>query len=123
MSLRAYQQAASRAEAPKDAEYRLFGQVTRALIAASEAPTTDIARRIDAIDWNRRLWSTLARDCAEPGNKLPAEVKAGIISLSLFVGRNSSEVMRGEDDFETLIEINKIMMQALSQKTDAPAAA
>ena len=31
--------------------------------------------------------------------------------------------MRGEDDFETLIEINKIMMQALSQKTDAPAAA
>ena len=123
MSLRAYQQAASRAEAPKDAEYRLFGQVTRALIAASEAPTTDIARRIDAIDWNRRLWSTLARDCAEPGNKLPAEVKAGIISLSLFVGRNSSEVMRGEDDFETLIEINTIMMQALSQKTDAPAAA
>ena len=123
MSLRAYQQAASRAEAPKDAEYRLFGQVTRALIAASEAPTTDIARRIDAIDWNRRLWSTLARDCAEPGNKLPAEVKAGIISLSLFVGRNSSEVMRGEDDFETLIEINKIMMQALSQKADAPAAA
>lgn len=123
MSLRAYQQAASRAEAPKDAEYRLFGQVTRALIAASEAPATDIARRIDAIDWNRRLWSTLARDCAEPGNKLPAEVKAGIISLSLFVGRNSSEVMRGEDDFETLIEINKIMMQALSQKADAPAAA
>ena len=55
MSLRAYQQAASRAEAPKDAEYRLFGQVTRALIVASEAPVTDFAVRIDAIDWNRRL--------------------------------------------------------------------
>jgi len=123
MSLRAYQQAASRAEAPKDAEYRLFGQVTRALIAASEAPTTDIAKRIDAIDWNRRLWSTLARDCAEPENRLPPEVRAGIISLSLFVGRHSSEVMRGDDDFETLIDINKMMMQALSQKADASAAA
>ena len=123
MSLRAYQQAASRTEPPKDAEYRLFGQVTRALIAASEAPKTDFARRIDAIDWNRRLWSTLARDCAEPGNQLPAQARAGIISLSLFVGRHSSAVMRGEDDFETLIDINKIMMQALSQKSDAPAAA
>jgi flagellar protein FlaF len=123
MSLRAYQQAASRAEAPKDAEYRLFGQVTRALIAASEAPASDLAVRIDAIDWNRRLWSTLARDCAEPGNKLPEQVRAGIISLSIFVGRHSSAVMRGEDDFEALIDINKIMMQGLSQKADAPAAA
>ena len=123
MSLRAYQQAASRAEAPKDAEYRLFGQVTRALIVASEAPATDFAVRIDAIDWNRRLWSTLARDCSEPDNKLPPQIRAGIISLSLFVGRHSSEVMRGEDNFETLIEINKMMMQALGQKSEAPVAA
>ena len=123
MSLRAYQQAATRAEAPRDAEYRLFGQVTRALIVASEAPTSDVATRIEAIDWNRRLWSTLARDCSEPGNQLPVEVRASIISLSLFIGRHSSEVMRGEDNFETLIEINKMMMQALGQKSEAPVAA
>lgn len=118
MSLRAYQQAATRAEAPKDTEYRLFGQVTRALIAASEVPVSDLATRIDAIDRNRRLWSTLALDCAEPGNALSPEVRANIISLSLFVGRHSSLVMRGEDDFEILIEINKIMMQSLGHKTD-----
>ena len=123
MSLRAYQQAATRAEAPKDTEYRLFGQVTRALIAASEAPISDLATRIDAIDWNRRLWTTLALDCSEPGNALPPQVRANIISLSLFVGRHSSEVMRGEDDFETLIEINKIMMQALGHKAEPPVAA
>lgn len=123
MSLRAYQQAATRAEAPKDAEYRLFGQVTRALIVASEAPVTDFATRIDAIDWNRRLWSALARDCSEPGNKLPVQVRANIISLSLFIGRHSSEVMRGEDNFDTLIELNKMMMQALGQKADSPVAA
>lgn len=123
MSLRAYQQAATRAEAPKDAEYRLFGQVTRALIVASEAPVSDFATRIDAIDWNRRLWSALARDCSDPGNQLPVQVRANIISLSLFVGRHSSEVMRGEDNFETLIELNKMMMQALGQKSDAPVAA
>ena len=123
MSLQAYKTAATRAESPREMEYRLFGQVTRALIVASEAPMSDIAARIDAIDWNRRLWSTLARDCSEPDNKLPAQIRAGIISLSLFVGRHSSEVMRGEDNFDTLIEINKMMMQALSQRADAPAAA
>ncbi|MDO9432827.1 MAG: flagellar biosynthesis regulator FlaF [Phenylobacterium sp.] len=123
MSLRAYQQAATRAEAPKDTEYRLFGQATRALIAASEVPISDLATRIAAIDWNRRLWSTLALDCNEPGNALPSQVRANIISLSLFVGRHSSEVMRGQDDFETLIEINKIMMQALGHKAEPPVAA
>ena len=36
MSLRAYQQAATRAENPREMEYRLFGQVTRALMDASK---------------------------------------------------------------------------------------
>lgn len=123
MSLRAYQQAATRAEAPKDIEYRLFGQVTRALMTASEAPKTDYATRMDALDWNRRLWSTLALDCSSEGNQLPPQVRASIISLSLWVSRHSSVVMRGEDDFEALIDVNRIMMQALNQKAEGAAAA
>ena len=45
MSLRAYQQTATRTENPREMEYRLFGQVTRALMTASEAPADDIATR------------------------------------------------------------------------------
>ena len=37
MSLQAYQQASARAESPRELEYRLFGQVTRALIDAAAA--------------------------------------------------------------------------------------
>jgi len=123
MSLQAYQQAATRAEVPRDAEYRLFGQVTRALMAASQADRFDFATRIDAIDWNRRLWSALAQDCAHPENKLPAQVRANIISLSLWVGRHSSAVMRGEETFEDLIDVNRMIMQALGgQATDSAAA-
>ena len=40
MSLQAYQQAAARSENPRDAEYRLFGQVTRALMDAALLPET-----------------------------------------------------------------------------------
>lgn len=123
MSLRAYQQAATRAEAPRDLEYRLFGQVTRALMAAAELDRRDpntLSARIDAVDWNRRMWTTLAADCARPDNQLPPEARAGVISLSIWVSRHSSAVMRGEEAFEDLVEVNRIMMQALEAK---PAAA
>ena len=94
MSVQAYQQATARSETPRDLEYRLFGQVTRALMSAAETEATNIAVRIDALDWNRRMWSVLATDCASPGNKLPDQVRANIISLSLWVNRHTSAVMR-----------------------------
>jgi len=119
MSLRAYQQANARAERPRESEYRLFGQVTRALIEASKAPATDLRARIDAIDWNRRLWSTLAHDCCKPENQLPTPLRAQIVSLNSWVRRHSSAVMRGEGQFDDLIEINRIMMQGLEPKTAA----
>jgi len=114
MSLQAYQQAAARAENPRDAEYRLFGQVTRALLQAAEVPPEDVRGRIDALDWNRRLWSALASDCADPQNVLPEALRAQIISLSLWVSRHTSAVIRREEDIDPLIDINRIMMQGLS---------
>ena len=123
MSLNAYKQATQRAESPREAEYRLFGQVTRALLAAAELDRTKIAERMDALDWNRRLWTTLANDCATPGNALPAAVRASIISLSLWVGRHTSAIMRGDEDFAPLVDVNRMMMSALAPNAEAAAAA
>jgi len=114
MSLQAYQQAAQRAEQPRSAEYRLFGQVTRALMEAAKADPADLAARMDALDWNRRMWSALATDCASPDNSLPAPVRAQIISISLWVSKHTSAVMRREEEFDPLIDINRIVMQGLA---------
>jgi len=122
MSLQAYKTAATRAENPREMEYRLFGQVTRALMHASTVDAGDVATRIDALDWNRRLWSTLATDCANPDNAMDKSLRAQIISISLFVSKHSSAVMRGEDDFEALIDINKMIMQGLAGPGAAQAA-
>jgi flagellar biosynthesis activator protein FlaF len=119
MSLRAYQQAAARAEAPRELEYRLFGQVTRALIAASQLDASEVSARVDALDWNRRVWSVLGADCASPENQLPTALRAQIISLSIWVAKYTSLVIRGQDDMEALIDINKIMMQGLSGGAEA----
>jgi flagellar protein FlaF len=122
MSLQAYKAAATRAENPREMEYRLFGQVTRALMHAATVDKSDIATRIDALDWNRRLWTTLASDCAQPGNAMDKDLRARIISISLFVGRHSSAIMRGEEDFQALIDINRMIMQGLAGPS-APAEA
>ncbi|MFN4040931.1 MAG: flagellar biosynthesis regulator FlaF [Brevundimonas sp.] len=114
MSLQAYKAASARAESPREMEYRLFGQVTRALVEASQADQKDFKTRIDALDWNRRLWTTLASDCSDSANAMPQAMRANFISLSLFVSRHSSAVMAGDEDFEPLIDINRMIMQGLA---------
>jgi flagellar protein FlaF len=123
MSLRAYHQAAVRAESPRETEYRLFAQVTLALMEAAKADPHDVAARIDALDWNRRVWTALGEDCSNPGNGLPAPLRASIISLSIWVGRQTSKVVRREDTIESLIEINRMIMQGLAPKPAAASAA
>jgi flagellar protein FlaF len=119
MSLQAYQQATARAENPREAEYRLFGQVTRALMAAVDTSEHEHGVKMRALDWNRRLWSVLASDCANPSNGLPAPVRAQIISLSLWVSKHTSQVMRRREEIGPLIDVNRIIMQGLATRPEA----
>ena len=122
MSLQAYQQAATRAESPRDLEYRLFAQVTRALMEAALLDRSEISRRADALDWNRRVWSTLGMECNRPDNLLPPQLRASIISLSIWVGKHTTLVIRNKEEIEPLIEINRMIMQGLSSQSAAAAA-
>ena len=112
MPVQAYQKAQRAAENPRSAEYRLFGQVTGALIDARSAGAKGTTL-IDAIDWNRRLWSTLAVDCMDDGNQLPKPLRAQIVSLSIWVTKYSSQVMQTGAPLEPLIDINRTIMQGL----------
>ncbi len=122
MSLQAYQQASQRAESPRETEYRLFVEVTRALMEAARADRSDLKARVAALDWNRRLWAALAADCASPHNRLPDGTRASIISLSLFVSRQTSQVIRNKGDLDLLIEVNRSIMQGLTPGGGAPTA-
>ena len=120
MSLQAYQKAATWAENPRQMEYRLFAQVTLALMEAAKTDPTDIPARIDVLDWNRRVWNALSEDCSNPGNNLPPPLRASIISLAIWVGRHTSAVIRRQEQIEPLIDVNRIIMQGLAP---TPAAA
>jgi flagellar biosynthesis activator protein FlaF len=112
MSLKAYQQAQVTTEDPRATEYRLFGQVTGALLSAKEANAIGTPL-VEAVDWNRRLWRTLAADCMDDRNTLTQDVRAKIISLSLWVSKYSRSVTREQAPLDPLIDINRTIMQGL----------
>ncbi len=123
MSLQAYRQASAQAENPRQTEYRLFAQVTLALMEAAKADPSDMTARIDALDWNRRVWTVLSDDCANPENGLPAPLRASIISLAMWVSRHTSAVIRRQEHIEPLIDVNRLIMQGLSPNSTGAAAA
>jgi flagellar protein FlaF len=122
MSLQAYRQASTQAESPRETEYRLFAQVTLALMEAAKADPNDLGARIDALDWNRRVWTVLSDDCANPENGLPAPLRASIISLGIWVSRHTSAVIRRQEEIEPLIGVNRLIMQGLSPTPNTAAA-
>ena len=112
MSLKAYKAAQAATEDPRVTEYRLFGQVTGALLNAKESKAEG-GPLVEAVEWNRRLWRTLAADCMDDRNTLTEDVRAKIISLSLWVAKYSRSVTREKAPLDPLIEINRTIMQGL----------
>lgn len=121
MSLHAYQTTAQRSEDPRATEYRLFAQVTRALMSAKDLPMENVKERAAAIDWNRRVWSNLAVDCASADNKLPDSLRAAIISLSIFASKHGSIAVRQPEAIDDLVDINRTIMQGLMPQGSAGA--
>ncbi len=119
MGLEAYRRVQKVAESPREAEYRLFAQVTAALLKA-EAEKHSGVTLVDTLDWNRRLWSALSTDCGMPGNGMPANLRGQIVSLALWVSRYSSEVAAGKAGIDALIDVNRAIMDGLAAQ---PAAA
>lgn len=111
MSVQTYQNAQAATETPRQTEYRLFAQVTRSLI---EADKGGYPARAKAVNWNRRMWLALQADCASDANSLPDEVRAGIISLAIWVDKHSRKVLRHEGDLLPLVEVNRTIMDGLS---------
>ena len=111
MSIAGYQ-AAQGTEDPRKTEYRLFAQVTRALMNIEESGSLDADFR-EAIEWNRRMWNALEIDLASDANSLPDALKAQLISVAMWVERHSAMALRGEGEVDPLITVNRSVMEGL----------
>ncbi len=118
----AYKETILDTESPRSIERRVFLQVTRDLESAdSDTALTESAR--EALSTNQRLWGSLMFDCMQPENPLPDALKAGIISLALFVDKHTGEIFAGRQKITPLITINRNMIRGLAGQSPAPAVA
>lgn len=108
----AYKSAETQTGDMRDVEYRLLAQVTSALIQAKENPD-DVKKRVHAASWNRDVWSALRVDLSSEDNQLPKELRSSLISISLWIERETYAVMDNMGDLDALIDVNRNIMAGL----------
>jgi flagellar biosynthesis activator protein FlaF len=102
----------------RQAEHQVLATVTARLGAALQGGRFD--RIAAALHDNRRLWTRLAADVADPENGLPQRLRAQIFYLAEFTQAHSRRVLRGEADLQALIDVNAAVMRGLGATPEAP---
>ncbi|MRX49018.1 flagellar biosynthesis regulator FlaF [Paracoccus sp. S-4012] len=110
----AYGSAHSPAKDPRTAESAVLARITARLHTAAARGRDGFPQLAVALNDNRRFWTAAAADLADDGNGLPADLRAGMISLAGFVLAHSSRVLAGEAAAEPLIEVNRAVIHGLS---------
>lgn len=125
MSIKSYQRTQQSLETPRSTEYRAMAMITSKLMAGRDHAKDNKDRKplIEACFLNQKLWTIFAADLASPGNQLPDETKASLISLSIWVQKTTPKVMRGDTDAEALIDVNRNIMEGLVSSAAAKVAA
>ncbi|MBW7851052.1 MAG: flagellar biosynthesis regulator FlaF [Rhodospirillales bacterium] len=118
MSVHAYTTQQNRSETARQIEYRAFATVTAAL--ARHAANPGSPEFATACYDNKRLWIVLQADLAAEGNQLPTELRAALISLSIWAIRYTAQVERGQAPVEPLIAVNRNVMQGLADPAPEP---
>ena len=96
-----------------DLEQRLIGEIIGDMMIARDAGLTGAAL-MTPLHRNREMWNIFSAGCSSPGNELPGELRASIISIALWVDRFSSEVIAGREHIDDLIEVNRTVMEGLA---------
>jgi len=69
---------------------------------------------IDALFYLRRLWMIFIDDLNDPSNELPAQLRAGIVSIGAWMMKEIDRVRGGQtSDLTPMIEINELIRDGL----------
>jgi len=123
MSITAYKRTISDTETPRQIERRVLSSVTAELesrqlefdqVATSGEKLAILANGLrDSLWYNERIWMTMRNDLAESGNALSPDLRAGLISLSLWVATHTQGVMKGEKKIKPLLDVNRSIIRGL----------
>jgi flagellar protein FlaF len=77
-----------------------------------------------ALRFNHLLWTIIQTDITDKENKLPPELKANIMSLSIFIDKQTAKALAdgAAQSLDVLININRNLAEGLrTNPADAPA--
>jgi flagellar protein FlaF len=70
--------------------------------------------RVEALFYLRRLWMIFLNDLNDPNNELPEQLRAGIISIGIWMMKEIDRVRGGAtNDLTPMIEINALIRDGL----------
>jgi flagellar biosynthesis activator protein FlaF len=98
---------------PRSVEYDLLALATQRLRSGWTNRRDSFPGLVRALHDNNQLWSTLASDVAQPGNSLPATLRAQLFYLYEFTEKHSRAVLEGNGSVEVLADINMAVMRGL----------
>ncbi|WP_339856531.1 flagellar biosynthesis regulator FlaF [uncultured Nisaea sp.] len=123
----AYKKTINQTATSRDTEYRLLAQVTSELMKAIDNKKgaandpSKMAQVASALNWNKQVWDVFVEDCGTAGNQLPRDLRAAIVSLGIWVTKETAIALEGEGDLDSLVAVNRDIMKGLkpSQAPDS----
>ncbi|MGO4573397.1 flagellar biosynthesis regulator FlaF [Microvirga sp. 2TAF3] len=94
-------------------EYDLFDRAI-AMLKAAEKAEVGSPDLINAVAFVQRVWTFLIQDLGSPGNGLPDNLKGEIISIGIWVIKETTLIVRGESsNVAGVIEVNSMIRDGL----------
>jgi flagellar biosynthesis activator protein FlaF len=102
------------ADSARAREHQLLDQAVALLTHAAESdPRSPAVTR--ALDFTTELWAVFIKDLAHPGNAMPDQLKADLMSIGLGIMGECSRIMSGKShDFAAVAEICGIVRDGLN---------
>ena len=117
--LQAYAQTQKSSMSSREIEAMAF---TKAALKLEDAKKSldDYDSYASALKFNQLLWTIIQADIVDQENQLPPQIKANILSLSIFVDRQTIKALADTDEkhLEVLIGINKNLAEGLMTQAD-----
>jgi flagellar protein FlaF len=97
----------------KDRERQLLTRSIDLLTAAATVGRGS-TEAIEALHFTNKVWTTFVEDLGSGDNALPKELRANLISIGLWLLRETEDIRQGRtDNFEGLIEVSQIIRDGI----------
>ena len=111
----AYRSVAKEIASPRDLEASLLLKAAARLQAVSDSWERDHSGLIDALSYNRKLWTIFLGSVTSPDSQLPIPIRQNITNLGVFIMNHTLSVTASprREALASLININRELAAGL----------